>query len=242
MSIDPRTFAAPAWPFRPAEPVPWRPAELELLRRGYPNLPTRHLALALGRPIERVYAKATRMGLAKSEAFMATDKSGRIFKGGTLGQATQFKPGHASWNKGIKGSTGVHPACRRTQFKPGTLNGRAVQLVLPIGAHRVNADGYLDRKVSDQPGPQNLRWRPVHRLVWEAAHGPIPPGHAVVFRPGRFSTDPERITPDALELITRRELMLRNTVHRYGPEVAAVAQLRGALNRQINRKAKEATS
>jgi len=225
-----------------AKGIPWRPAEVALLQRAYPHLPTRHVALALGRPIQNVYAKATHLGLAKSSAFLATDKSGRIFKGGTLGQATQFKPGHTSWTKGLKGVVGVQPECRRTQFKPGTLNGRAVHLVMPVGAHRVNADGYLDRKVSEQPGPQNLRWRPVHRLVWEAAHGPVPAGHAVVFRQGRFSTDPALITVDALELITRRELMLRNTVHRYGPEVAKAVQLRGALQRQINRKAKEATS
>lgn len=219
---------------------PWRPAELELLRRGYPNLPTRQLALALGRPVTHVYAKATKLGLAKSEAFLATDKSGRILKGGKLSQATQFKPGHASWNKGLKGVHGLQPGCRRTWFKAGEYNGRAAQLVVPVGAYRVNADGYLDQKVSNEPGPQNLRWKAVHRLVWERAHGLVPEGHVVVFRPGRFSTDPEHITTDALELITRRELMLRNTVHRYGPELAKAVQLRGALARQINRKAKEA--
>jgi hypothetical protein len=32
-------------------------------------------------------------------------------------------------------------------------------------------------------------WVAVHRLVWEQAHGPVPPGHIVVFRPGRHTTD-----------------------------------------------------
>lgn len=41
-----------------------------------------------------------------------------------------------------------------------------------------------------------------------------------------------------LECISRRELMLRNTVHRHGPEIAALSQLRGALKRQINRRTK----
>ena len=30
--------------------------------------------------------------------------------------------------------------------------------------------------------------------------------------------------------------MLRNSVHRHGPEVAALTRLRGALKRQINRR------
>ena len=81
----------------------------------------------------------------------------------------------------------------------------------------------------------------MHRLVWEAACGAVPDGHIVVFRPGRKTTDPDKITLDALELLTRAENMRRNSVHsKYPPEVARLVQLRGALTRQINRKAKEA--
>ena len=80
----------------------------------------------------------------------------------------------------------------------------------------------------------------MHALVWMEAHGPILPGHVVVFRPGRHTTDIERITLDAVELVTRAELMKRNSVHSvYGPEVARLVQLRSAVTRQINRKLKE---
>ena len=66
----------------------------------------------------------------------------------------------------------------------------------------------------------------------------MPPGMAVVFKPGTRTTELEGIRLECLEMITRRELMLRNSVHRHGPEIAALVQLRGALVRQINRKAK----
>ena len=112
-------------------------------------------------------------------------------------------------------------------------------MVVPVGSYRVNADGYLDQKISDQPGPQNLRWKSVHRLVWERTHGPVPHGHAVCFKPGRRSTDAAEITVDALEPVTRRDLMLRNTYHRYGKDVAKLVQLRGALTRQINKRARQ---
>lgn len=37
-------------------------------------------------------------------------------------------------------------------------------------------------------------------------------------------------------------LMARNSVHQYGPVIASIAQLRGAINRQINKRIKEANA
>ena len=76
--------------------------------------------------------------------------------------------------------------------------------------------------------------------MWERAHGAIPAGHAVVFRPGRFTTNPDAITEDGLELVTRAELMRRNTIHNYPPELARLVQLKGAITRQVNRIAGKA--
>lgn len=107
---------------------------------------------------------------------------------------------------------------------------------LPIGSLRVNSDGYLDRKVRDKGLPQR-RWEGVHRLLWRKAHGPIPRGHAVAFRAGRRTTDLDKITLDALELVSRQELMRRNSYHtNYPKEIGLVIQLRAALVRQINRR------
>jgi len=212
---------------------PWTEVELELLRRNYADSLAADLAVALDRPISHVYAKANHMGLLKSEAFAASDKSGRIFKGGTIGKACQFKPGLVPWNKGTHYVAGGRSA--QTRFQPGSRP----HTWAPVGSHRINADGYLDRKVSDTGYPPR-DWVGVHRLVWIEANGPIPAGHVVVFRHGRRSTDAAAITLDAVDLLSRRELMQRNTYHRYGPDIAKAIQLRGAISRQINRKAKEA--
>ena len=45
-------------------------------------------------------------------------------------------------------------------------------------------------------------WVSVQRLVWEAAHGPIPPGHRIAFKGGKPVTDEALIVPEALECIT----------------------------------------
>jgi hypothetical protein len=82
-------------------------------------------------------------------------------------------------------------------------------------------------------------WVPVHRLVWIEHHGPIPAGHAVAFKPGQHTSVLEEITLDRLELVSRAELMRRNTYHKYPKEIAQLIQLRGALQRQINKRERQ---
>ena len=218
----------------------WAPREDALLRELYPTTTAGLIAEQLGRIVSSVYQRAATLGLSKAPGVVAQVARERSLQPGHGGRMTRFGVGQDAWNKGVRGSTGLHENTRANWFRPGQLNGRAAQHVLPLGAYRVNGEGYLERKISEESGPPNKRWQRVHALVWMEAHGPIPPGHIVVFRPGRHTTDLERITLDGLELVTRAELMKRNSVHaKYGPEVFRLVQLRGAVTRQINRKLKD---
>jgi len=123
---------------------------------------------------------------------------------------------------------------RETQFKKGVRQGVAVRLYKPIGTERISKDGYLERKVNDNL-PLQARWRSVHLLVWEAANGPLPKGHAIAFKNG----DKRDIRLDNLECITRAQLMLRNTIHNLPTPLAQTIQVLGALRRKINRKARQ---
>lgn len=221
----------------------WTADEVEQLRRDYPDHPAQLVADALGRSVRAVYGKAKGLGLEKSEAFKASDLSGRTQRGQMhpAMKATRFKPGQKPWNKGVKGSTGTQEACRATQFKP--RSPEECPNYRPIGSLRLNRNsgGYIERKVSDDRSiAPARRWEAEHRLVWIAAHGPVPEGHIVVFKPGQHTLDPERITLDRLECISRSENLKRNSVHRYPPELRRLVQLRGALQRQINRKTRMA--
>lgn len=218
----------------------WTTTELVLLHLRYPSEPSAELARSLGRSVAQVYAKASQLGLHKSDTFLAGARSGRVQRGRTDPRmcATQFAPGIVPWNKGTHYVAGGRSAEHR--FKPGRPAHEARNW-RPIGSLRVNADGYLERKLTDDPALYPARrWARVHHLVWEAAHGPVPAGHIVVFRPGRRTTELAAITADALECITRHELMRRNSVHAYGPEIARLSQLRGAITRHINSQAKAA--
>jgi len=218
--------------------------ELDLLRSMYPECHTEDVAAWLQRTTKQCYAAAKAHGIAKSPEYLASPCAGRMSVERAQHPnmvATRFRKGQKSWNKGLKGVVGVQEACRRTQFKKGrpACEARNYQ---PIGSVRTALrDGYLERKVTDDPKlVPARRWVAVHRLVWEAANGPIPAGHIVRFRDGMKTTVLEQITADRLECITRAENAQRNHPRSRDPELAKLVQLKGAIARQVNRIAREA--
>lgn len=199
----------------------------------YPECHTDDVAAWLDRSTRAVFATAYPHGLRKSAEYLASDSAGRVQRGKQSAAmiASQIKPGTIPWNKGRKGVNGR--SC--TTFKKGNIP----QTWQPIGTVVTHSDGYLLRKVSDTRN-RRADWVYIHREVWEAARGPIPAGHVVIFKPGRHTTEIDKITADALECIDRAELARRNSMWtRYPPEIARLHQLRGALNRQINKHSKE---
>lgn len=197
--------------------------------RIYPHVPTQMIAKIVGRTDRSVYQLALKHGLKKSAEYMRTFQPGRL--DGVRGGATRFKKGLTPWNKGMQG---LQIGGEKTQFKPGAMPHNTK----PIGSHRITKDGTLQCKISNDRGNNSVRWRGVHELVWAEANGPVPAGHIVVFRPGMRSAIAEEITLDRLECISFAENMRRNTIHRLPKELAELVQLRGALNRQINKRSK----
>lgn len=214
--------------------TPWTTAMIEHLVRLYQDTPTSEIAIQLGTTTKRVYSKAAQLGLKKSAAYLAGPASGRLRGGHQVGAKHRFQPGHPSWNKGMKG---LDIGCKETRFKKGHRGGKALEVYQPIGAERLSKDGYLQRKINDDM-PLQKRWRSVHCILWESINGPLPPGHAIVFKDG----DKKNIAIGNLELVTRGELMRRNSYHaNYPKEVAQLIQLRGALNRKIHNILKKET-
>jgi hypothetical protein len=217
----------------------WDDLAVQILRAGYPDMPTAQIAADLRLAVSQVHAKAAQLGLKKSAAFMASQSSGRIQRANTDPRmtATRFAKGMTPWNKGTSYVAGGRS--RETQFKPGSKPHTTV----PVGSYRVtNCKGvrYLEQKVNDLPGNNCVRWKGVHRLVWEAHHGPVPPGHLVVFKSQDLrSVVLEEITIDKLELRSRHDHAMRNHPRNIDPALGQLVQLKGAITRQVNRLAKE---
>lgn len=199
----------------------WFPADIEILRELYPDHTAKFVANVLGRNVRSVHNKAFALGLAKAPGFWKTVAHPVT--------NTQFKKCMQPWNKGKPGATGHHPNTKATQFKKGATPRNT----LPLGSLRMTKDGYMERK-------EARGWVAVHRLVWERAHGPIPKGHIVRFKTGMKTAIEAEVTLERLECITRAENANRNSFRRFGPEMAQLYQLKGAIARQLNRISKEA--
>lgn len=109
------------------------------------------------------------------------------------GQDTRFKSGHATWNKGLHGVNGFSP----TRFK----KGNRPQTWKPVGSERVNREGLIEIKVAE---PRT--WRPKQRVIWEAANGPLPSGHVVLFA----DRNPRNFDLENLLAVPRKELAVLN--------------------------------
>lgn len=203
---------------------PWSTEHVQILRELYADTPTTEIAARLGRELRAVWAKAKNLGIKKSPEYLASPLAARLTKESTVGVETRFRPGHAPWNKGSNYVAGGRSV--ETRFKAG----RMPHTHKPVGSEAWR-DGYLWRKVRDDLVPVRFNWREVHRIVWEEHHGPIPEGHAIVFRNGN-RTD---IRLDNLELINRQELARRNNMHRLPPELRKAIHTKAAITRQINK-------
>lgn len=206
----------------------WTDEQVAILSSLYPSTRSEYIAKQLGLGVKQIYYKALKLGLKKSAEYLNGAGSGRFHEGHELRSGTQFKPGHKTWNKGMKG---LNIGGVETQFKPGNRSGIALEMYQPIGTERLSKDGYIQRKVNDDM-PIHRRWRGLHIIKWEAINGPLPEGHALTFRDG----DKLNTAIENLELLPRSELMKRNSRHlNYPKEINKLIQLRGAITRQINK-------
>lgn len=206
----------------------WTIEERAAVRGLYPDIATREIARAIGRPVHQVYQFAARLRLRKTRAYLASPAASRLRRGDNVGAATRYRKGHVPANKGLRRPGWAPGRMAETQFRKGARP----QTWRPAGTEVVDGDGYRKRKVSDDRSkPSRFNWRFVHVWVWERAHGPVPRGHAIVFRNGNRS----EIRLRNLELVSRRELLRRNSIHRLPRALFEVIQLRAAVLRRIGR-------
>ncbi|WP_281916218.1 HNH endonuclease signature motif containing protein [Caldimonas thermodepolymerans] len=219
-----------------ADKFPWTPElDAELLRR-YETEAAVDIARDFGCTQSALYQRAYKLGAKKTSDWARECTRKRWAQGRYENSRAGLAKGRG-WNKGLPQSEWIRnpEAVQATQFRPGAMPYNWV----PVGSYRVTTTGDVERKVADDrtPGMSRRNWKPVRVLVWEAAHGPVPPGHVVRFKDGRKRLDPDEITVDLLECITRAENMRRNSYHTHlPPDVARLVQLRGALNRKINNR------
>lgn len=208
---------------------PWTRGEIAKLRKLYPNTSTKKLAAKMDRTICAIYERAQILGIKKSAKYLAGPDACRLRRGDNVGAAYRFQKGQVPFNKGKKGwQAGGRSA--ETRFKKGHFPANRDPDFYVLGALRENSEGYIDMRVSFEPGSRG--WRALHLILWEDAHGPLPKGHVLAFK----DRDKLNVDLDNLELISRADNMRRNSIHNLPQPLKSAIQLLGQLKRRINEK------
>lgn len=186
----------------------WTPEEDALLRE-----------LAPGRTIYEISEELRKHGIYRKPAQVRYRKK---YLGITSGQVQ--RPSEKS---------------KATQFKPGSLPHNTK----PIGYERLSKSGYIEVKVKMRPTalPDGKRCNdnfvPKHKLVWEAANGPVPEGCIVVFKDG----NKQNVSLENLACITRGQNAVMNQAHIRcdNPEAFDVCLAMADIKSAVSKRKKE---
>ena len=199
--------------------------KVEVIRR-YPFESTAVIAKELGITISKVYNIAWAYKIHKDMNYLKTAASGRYKAGMRSGEAFQFKPGHTPYNKGKKMPAETYEKVKKAMFK----QGHKPHNTKPNGTINIRADKsgrlYQYIKIKDS------HWELLQRHIWMQANGEIPKGSVVNFIDGNY----KNCDLSNLQLKTRGEMAIMNSIHRYPAEVRDLIKLNNKLKAKTNGK------
>lgn len=201
------------------------PEEDQYIKDHYLTMPIKTIGQNINRSFTGIMGRIKSLGLELPQELREERK-----------QIGMYRKGQIPANKGKKQSEYLTPEqiekCRQTSFQKGQIPHNALPDWTEVERHdKRTGRKYILIKV---PGIRKLIYK--HIWIWENHYKKkLPEGHNIVFRNGN-SLD---IRINNLECISHSELMQRNTLHNYPPEVKELIHLKGAINRQINKHQKK---
>jgi HNH endonuclease len=205
----------------------WTDADNEYLKENYPIIYTSEICTKLGRSYTSVAAQAYKLGLKKSTEFkqMEYKKQGERLR--LQGKRHQYAKGHTPHNKGKKVSEITKQLLLKTTFKKGNKPHNAYDDWQEVIRKDSGGKSYILIKV---PGYKKLKHK--HVYIWQQANGPVAKGYNIVFKDGNQMN----CQLNNLECISNAELMQRNTIQRFPPELQTTIRLVKKLKRTIYAK------
>lgn len=178
---------------------PWTQEEDDYLRQHYDDTQMKDMMKKLGRSRCSIYNHARELQLYRRKSLYTWNTPPESSK------ATQFQKGHIPFNKGKAldeyCSAEAIGKIRKTQFRNGNKPHNEHQ----EGYECLRSDGYVYIKVASTGKPQYMM-RLKHRVVWEAANGPVPKGFIIQFRDG----DRSNCAIENLYIINRKDQLQEN--------------------------------
>ena len=189
----------------------WTDEQEQYLVAHYATTSNAELAAALGKKnADRVMAKASLLGLKKSRQFLKESCQQRENSG-------QFKKGMTPHNKGKKLSDATKVKLAKTMFKSGNRPHNTLQ----VGTETQDKYGYVMVKVAEPSV-----WQYKHHVAYGKT---VPTGHKVIFLDG----NKYNFERGNLQLVSNAELMNRNTMYRYPPELVQLLKTLSKLKKRV---------
>jgi len=206
----------------------WTNEEIKKVGELYPDMECADIAKIMGCRLDQIYYIAYKNRFEKSLAYRQAMAAKKNFK--IAGKKYVFAKGHTPINKGRKMEDYVPPESlariQSSQFKKGKRNFNELE------------DGAITIREDKTKRPYKFiriakaKWKSYQVHVWEQAHGPIPPGHVIIFK----NYDTLNCELSNLEMITKSENMLRNSIHNYPEDIKEAIYTLRKLKKKINGK------
>jgi hypothetical protein len=209
--------------------------QIEEIKRDYPTTLCADLAERYGCSIHTIEHLAFRKRLKKDASFLKEHFRKKMADPNHPARKYWIKKGHISANKGKKQteymSTEAIERTKATRFKKGQLPPNTLYDHAII--ERKDSKGNIYKWIRISQGI----WIPYHRYLWEQKYGKIPEGCNIQFK----DRNALNCTIENLYMISRaNQLKEENSSYaRYPEEIRKLIQLKGVLNRQINKIEKQ---
>lgn len=195
--------------------------QIDYIVEHYPYQYTKEVAQHLNLSESTIYNLVFRLKLKKDATFRAMELQRQADRLRQVGNKSRFKKGTKPPNYGKKMSPELYEKCKNTMFR----KGEKPHNWKPDGSERTDVEGYTMIKV-------NGKYIQKHVHIWNQHHGEIPKGSAVIFKDGNR----QNLIIENLTLVTRGELMLKNTIQRYDPELQFTMKVLSKLKKKIDAK------
>lgn len=190
--------------------------EDRFIKENINTVPLKRIAKMLGRAEGSIYGRVNRLNLKRDRWIVEKFR-----------KESQFKKGQTPINKGKKQTEFISPEglkrVRKTQFKKGITPPNTLYDGCIVIRNDKTKVKYKWIRVS------KAKWKMLHVYNWEKVYGRIPANHIIVFK----NKDTMNCEVDNLEMITRKENMARNTIHRYPVEIKSAIRAVKKLSKTI---------
>lgn len=202
----------------------WSEVQIKVLQEKYHNTLAQDIAIEVGRDVKSVYFKANAMGLKKDPEFIR-ENSKSNYKNNPEFQKFLYYKGHEPANKGQKMPSELYERIKHTFIKKGNTPHNAYKVGYEFTVK--DSKGRMYRKIKTS----NRRAAFLHRVLWESVNGKIPKGSNVIFKNG----DTMDMRIENLECLTNVELMNKNSIVNYPPELRTRISKLAKFNKKLNK-------